>query len=123
MKKGIPWEWMNKREEAFQTLKRLICEEPVLLMPRLEKAFKLEVDASNYAIGATLNQQDKQQCWHPVTYFSTTLSEAERNYDIYDKELLAIVKSLRHWRTYLAGNPHQMVIHTNHSNLLYWKEP
>jgi len=122
-KKDVPWEWTDKREEAFQTLKRLICEEPVLLMPQLEKQFKLEVDASNYAIGATLNQKDELERWHPVAYYSTTLSETERNYDIYDKELLAVVKSLRHWRTYLAGAPHQIVIHTDHSNLLYWKEP
>src|SRR6266581_3634197 len=102
MKKNVPWEWTEEREEAFQTLKRLICKELVLLMPKLEQLFELEVDASNYAIGATLNQQDEIQRWHPVAYFSTTLSEAKRNYDIYDKELLAIIKSLRHWRSYLA---------------------
>src|SRR6266581_2625258 len=122
-KKGVPWEWTNEREEAFQKLKKLICTEPVLLMPKLEEPFELEVDASNYAIGATLNQKDERGRWHPVAYYSTTLSETERNYDIYDKELLAVVKSLRHWRTYLAGAPHQIVIHTDHSNLLYWKEP
>jgi len=122
-KKGIPWEWTDEREEAFQKLKRLICTEPVLLMPKLEEPFELEVDASNYAIGAALNQKDEQGRWHPVAYYSTTLSETERNYDIYDKELLAVVKSLCHWRTYLAGAPHQIVIHTDHSNLLYWKEP
>ncbi len=122
-KKEVPWEWTEEREAAFQKLKRQICEEPVLLMPRLEQPFKLEVDASNYAIGATLNQKDEWDRWHPVAYYSTTLSETERNYDIYDKELLAVVKSLCHWRTYLAGAPHQIVIHTDHSNLLYWKEP
>ncbi len=89
-KKEIPWEWTNEREEAFQKLKGLICAEPVLLMPKLEQPFELEVDASNYAIGATLNQKDEQNRWHPVAYYSTTLSETERNYDIYDKELLAV---------------------------------
>ena len=122
-KKGAPWEWTEEREEAFQTLKRLICEEPVLLMPKLDQPFELEVDASNYAIGATVNQRDEYDQWHPVAYYSTTLSETERNYNIYDKELLAVVKSLCHWRTYLAGAPHQIVIHMDHSNLLYWKEP
>jgi len=92
-------------------------------MPRLEQPFELEVDASNYTIGVTLNQKDELRQWHPVAYYSTTLSEMERNYDIYDKELLAVVKSLHHWRTYLAGAPHQIVIYTDHSNLLYWKEP
>ena len=122
-KKGVQWEWTEEREEAFQKLKQLICEEPVLLMPQLEQPFELEVDTSNYTIGATLNQKDERDRWHPVAYYSTTLSETERNYDIYDKELLAVVKSLRHWRTYLVGAPHQIVIHTDHSNLLYWKEP
>ncbi len=122
-KKGVQWEWTDEREEAFQKLKELICSEPVLLMPKLEEPFELEVDASNYAIGATINQKDEQGRWHPVAYYSTTLSETKRNYNIYDKELLAVVKSLCHWRTYLAGAPHQIVIHTDHSNLLYWKEP
>ncbi len=122
-KKGVLWEWTDKREEAFQTLKRLICKELVLLMPKFDQPFKLEVDVSNYAIGATLNQKDEHNQWHPVAYYSTTLLETERNYDIYDKELLAVVKSLCHWRTYLAGAPQQIVIHTDHSNLLYWKEP
>jgi len=122
-KKGIQWEWTDEREEAFQTLKRLICEELVLLMPKFDHPFELEVDASNYAIRATLNQKDELDWWHPVAYYSTTLSETKRNYNIYDKELLAVVKSLRHWRTYLAGAPHQIVIHTDHLNLLYWKEP
>src|SRR6266702_1275434 len=121
-KKNTPWEWTEEREEAFQTLKRLICEELVLLMPKLEQPFELEVDASNYAIGATLNQKDELGRWHPVAYYSMTLSETECNYDIYDKELLAVVKSLHHWRTYLAGAPHQIIIHMDHSNLLYWKE-
>ena len=57
-KKDTPWEWTEEREKAFQTLKRLICEELVLLMPKLEEPFEMEVDASNFAIGATLNQKD-----------------------------------------------------------------
>jgi len=122
-KKEVQWEWTDEREEVFQKLKKLICEEPVLLMPKLDQPFELEVDVSNYAIGTTLNQKDELDRWHPVAYYSTTLSETERNYNIYDKELLAVVKSLRHWRTYLAGAPHQIIIHMDHSNLLYWKEP
>jgi len=122
-KKDVAWEWTPERQQAFETLKEIICNKPVLLMPTLENPFEMEVDASSFTIGATLSQQDKWQQWHPVAYFSETLSEAEQNYDIYDRELLAIVKSLQHWRTYLAGAPHQIVIHTDHANLLYWKEP
>src|SRR6266702_1111113 len=122
-KKDVTWEWTPERQQAFETLKKLVCSEPVLLMPKLESPFKMEVDASSFAIGATLSQQDELQRWHPVAYYLETLSEAEHNYDIYDRELLALVKSLRQWRTYLAGAPHQIVIHTDHANLLYWKEP
>jgi len=122
-RKDTPWDWTPERQQAFEKLKKLVCDEPVLLMPNLENPFELEVDTSSFTIGATLSQQDEQQRWHPVAYFSETLSEAERNYDVYDRELLAIVKSLRHWRVYLTGAPHQIVIHTNHANLLYWKEP
>jgi len=122
-KKDTPWEWTAERQRAFEKLKALVCEEPVLLMPKLENPFEMEVDASSFTIGATLSQQDERQRWHPIAYFSETLSKAERNYNVYDRELLTIVKSLRHWRVYLAGVPHQIVIHTDHANLLYWKEP
>ena len=91
-------------------------------MPDYEKPFELEVDTSNYALGAVLNQQDSNNQIHPVTFYSTTLSPAERNYDIYDKELLAIHRPLKHWRHYLVGSPHKIIIHTDHSNLQYWKE-
>ncbi len=57
------------------------------------------------------------------SYYSATLIEAERNYDIYDLELLAIVKALRNWRPFLAGSPHIITVHTDHVNLQYWRQP
>ena len=60
---------------------------------------------------------------HPVGFYSTTLTSAERNYDIYDLELLAIVKSLRHWRLLLAGSPHKIKVFSDHMNLQYWRDP
>ena len=60
---------------------------------------------------------------HPVGFYSTTLMPAERNYDIYDLELLAIVKSLRHWRPLLAGSPHKIKVFSDHMNLQYWRDP
>ena len=68
-------------------------------------------------------QRDEKGKRHPITYFSSTLNEAEWNYDIYTLELYAIVRALRHWRPFLAGSPHEVIIHTNHANLQYWKEP
>ena len=122
-KKDIPWVWQEPQQEAFETLRKRITTEPVLMQPNLEKQFEVEVDASGYAIGAVLLQKDKKGKRHPVAYFSATLTETERNYDIYSLELYAIVWALRHWRSYLAGSPHNIVIHSDHANLQYWKEP
>ena len=60
---------------------------------------------------------------HPVGFYSTTLTSAERNYDIYDLELLAIVKSLQHWHPLLAGSPHKTKVFSDHMNLQYWRDP
>ena len=68
-------------------------------------------------------QRDKKGKRHPVAYFSSTLNKAERNYDIYILEIYAIVRALRHWRPFLAGSPHEIIVHTDHVNLQYWKEP
>jgi hypothetical protein len=60
---------------------------------------------------------------HPIAYFSKTLNEAQRNYDIADLELLAVVMALDNWRSFLAESPHKVIVYSDHQNLLYWKEP
>src|SRR5260370_18626911 len=60
---------------------------------------------------------------HPLAYYSATLSPAERNYDIYKRELLAVMKSLTHWRHYLGWTKFPFIILTDHANLQYWKAP
>src|SRR6266571_5144176 len=122
-KKGVPWRWTHVEQAAFDALKRVVAEEPVLLFPQLTEPFEMEVDASAIAIGAVLNQKGQDGKTHPVAYYSELFSTPERNYDVYDRELLAIVKALRQWRTYLLGSPHQITIYMDHSNLQYWKEP
>ena len=83
----------------------------------------LEVDASGFMVGAVLLQQKADGKLHPVGYYLFTLNEAERNYDIYDLELLAIVKALRNWRLYLVGSPHKIKVLSDHMNLQYWRQP
>ena len=78
----------------FDTLKRKVTKEPVLLHPVLTEPFELKVDASGLAIGAVLMQKGDDDKRHLVGFYSTTLTPPERNYDIYDLELLAIIKSL-----------------------------
>ena len=93
------------------------------MQPDLTAQFVLEVDASGYATGAVLLQTKEDGKLHPIEYYSSTLNEAKRNYDIYDLELLAIVKALEHWHTYLAGSPHKIKVFSDHMNLQYWRQP
>ncbi len=122
-RKDHEWKWGHEEQQAFDKLKRLVTEEPVLAHPDLTQQFEVEVDASGYAVGATLVQRKEDGKKHPIGYFSATLNEAQRNYDIYDLELLAIVLAFRNWRPLLAGSPHKVVVYSNHLNLQYWRSP
>ncbi len=84
LKKGVPWTWGEAKQEAFDKLKQIVCEELVLIQPDQTKPFEVEVDASNYAIGAVLMQRDDKKILHPVAYFSKTMNDAQRNYDVYN---------------------------------------
>ena len=70
-----------------------------------------------------LLQQQEDGKKHLIGYYSATLNEAQRNNNIYELELLAIAECLKHWRPYLAGSPHEVIVHTNHANLTYWRQP
>ena len=123
MKKDQTWAWTDEHQKAFDTLKARVTSEPILMHPELDKQFELEVDASGFAVGAVLLQKKNDGKRHPVGYYSTTLNAAEPNYDIYDLELLAIVKALKHWRPLLAGSPHKIKVFSDHMNLKYWRDP
>src|SRR6202012_5265155 len=122
-KKMEEWKQMEEQERTFQDIKQLVTSKPVLVHPKLDKPFELEVDASGYAIGAVLMQRQNDKKRHPIAFFSATLNATEQNYDIYDLELLAIVRGLEHWRTFLAGSPHKIKVFSDHMNLQYWPQP
>ena len=84
----------------FEELKENIMSQPVLLLPRREGKFRVEMDASGHAIGGVLSQEQDGK-WKPIAFLSRTMQPAERNYEIYNKELLAIVETLTKWRQYL----------------------
>ena len=123
LKKGVKWAWGDKENKAFQELKKRICKDPVLIQPDQKKPFEVEVDASNYAIGAVLMQRNNKNVMHPVAFFSKTVNDAQQNYDVYNCELLALIEMFRHWRHYLHQAAHTVKVHTDHANLLYWKNP
>jgi hypothetical protein len=122
-KKDVLFNWSEHCEGVFQELKRRFTTVPVLITPNLDKPFVLECDASLAATAAVLRQQDANGDWHPVAYLSQTFNPAERNYKIYDRELLAIVRALEQWRHYLEGTGKQVQVFTNHKNLTYFRSP
>ena len=93
-KKDQPFKWTADCQQAFEELKRCFTEEPVLIMPN---PFQIECDTSKYTSGAVLTQTDGNGNRHPCTFISKTFSETERNYEIYDRELLAIICALEEW--------------------------
>ena len=96
---------------------------PILLQPNFDKQFVLQTDASALGVGAVLLQQGDTKKLQPVEFFLATFTPTERNYDIYERELLAIMKALAHWRPYLGWTKEPFLIQTDHTNLQYWKSP
>jgi hypothetical protein len=116
------WKWESEEQNTFDAIKKAITSEPVLTLPNEEGKFRVEVDASNVGTGAVLSQE-QQGKWHPVAFMSKSLLDTEKNYEIYDKELLAIVKALKAWRQYLIHANQQFEVWTDHENLKYFREP
>jgi len=129
-KKTTIWHWDEPQKLAFEKLKTLMCQQPVLAQPNYERPFVVHTDASAYGVGAILLQEGEtsqtnatqKPKLHPLAYYSASFIQAERNYDIYERELLAVVKALKHWRHHLAGAKNPFTVVTDHANLAYWKE-
>ena len=117
-RKDTEFSWANEQEQAFNKLKTEVTKEPTLMTFQPGKPIRIETDASDTAIGACLLQQ-KDQKWHPVAYHSKKMTDTEQNYDIHDKELLAIVDAFQQWRVYAEGASDTEVF-TDHKNLIYF---
>src|SRR3954468_21322557 len=117
---GCPFMWDTQTQEAFQELKNRMSESPVLAIPspNPDHPFAVTTDASNFAIGGVLTQ-DQGQGHQPIAYTSRKLSEAEQNYTAHDKELLTIMHALDKWRVYLLGNHFE--IWTDHAMLKFFQ--
>jgi len=120
VKKDKKWEWTEKEEKAFKELKERFTKEPVLAAPDIDKKMRMEVDASDYAIGGVLSMECEDGLWRPVAFLSKSLNETERNYKIYNKEMLAIIRGLEVWRHLLEGVQTKFEIWTDHKNLEYF---
>jgi transposase InsO family protein len=116
----VKFAWTPQAQAAFDSLKAAFASPTLLLHADPTKPFTVEADASDFAIGAVLSQLDSAGVERPVAFFSRKLAAAEINYEIYDKELLAIVAAFEQWRHYLAGAQHKVAVLSDHKNLKYF---
>ncbi len=107
------------QDHAFQELKRHMAEDIILAIPNETDPFMVEANASEGVVGAVLSQKQNGK-WRPVAFMSKSLSATEHNYEIYDKELLAIMLTLSEWCHYLMGTAKDVEIWTDHQNLQYF---
>ena len=92
MKKDKKWDWTEKQEKVFRELKKKFTKKLVLVALDLDKKMRIEVDASDYATGGVLLMEGKDGLWRPVAFLSKSLNKIERNYEIHNKEMLAIIR-------------------------------
>jgi predicted aspartyl protease len=117
-KKDTPWQWHSEQQKAFNELKRRFCEEPILKVYDPELPTRVEVDASGFATGGILSQKSHDGLWHPVAYRSQSMSKEERNYPIYDREMLGLIRALEDWRHFVEGISFEVI--TDHKNMEWW---
>lgn len=112
-KKNHPFNWTTDCQTAFDSLKQRVTSPPVLAFPDFSKPFILQTDSSEFALGAVLMNHDRR----PIAFLSRSLKKEERNYHITDKELLAIVWSIKEFENYLFGQ--KFIVETDHRALVY----
>jgi len=101
-------------------LKERFTKKPVLAVLDLDKKMRIEVDVSDFATGGVLSMECEDGRWRPVAYLSKSLNEIERNYEIHNKEMLAVIRGLEAWRHLLEGAKFKFEVWTDHKNLEYF---
>lgn len=113
------WQWGQAQQQAFDTLKQAMVSAPVLAHADPYKPWIVQTDASGFAIGAVLSQEQQDGTVRPVAYWSHKLGKAPRNYSATERELMAIVEATRHWRAHLHGSPYPVQLLSDHKPLVY----
>jgi hypothetical protein len=112
LKKGQAFVWLDDQQQAFLALKTALTSAPVLALPNFSQPFEIETDASDKGIGAVLHQTG-----HPIAFISKTLGPRHLGLSTYEKECLAILMAVDHWRLYLLGG--EFIIHTDQRSLVH----
>lgn len=116
LKKETKFEWGEKEQKSFETLKSSVSTAPVLILPNPSLEYVVDTDSSGYALGAAL-LQDHGFGLQPIAFMSKKMLDAEKNYTVREQEMLAIVCALKEWRHYLHGNKFKII--TDHNSLTY----
>jgi hypothetical protein len=117
-KDNVKFEWTAPHEQAFSHLKAAIAQGPVLILPDPSLPFVVHTDASGFAVGAVL-QQDQGKGLQPIAFLSKKMADAETRYPVHEQELLAIIQALTAWRHYLHGS--KFVVRTDHKSLQFFQ--
>ena len=105
------WTWSEREQVAFKDLKTMVTTALVLMSPQGLDPFQIEANSSDFATGAVLSQQlTTDRKWHSVAFYSKFLFSVEQNYEIHDKEMLAIIHVLEEWRYFLEGTTYPVEI-------------
>ena len=116
LRKGAKFEWENEQQAAFDSLRKRLISEPIMIHPDFKKEFIVATDASNHALGAVL-LQEHEGIELPIAYASKVMTKAERNYSVTEKEALAVVFGLKQFKKIIYG--YEITVKTDHSSLVY----
>lgn len=119
-RKGTDFNFTDECQGSFEELKNRLINAPVLNHYDPDKESRIETDASDGVVAGVFSQLGSDGEWHPIAFFSKTMAPAELNYEIHDKEMLAIIRSLSHWRAELMGTPRKLEILSDHKALEYF---
>ena len=120
---GAKFKWTNDCQIAFEKLKEVLTQAPILVLPDPAKPYILDTDASDMGCGAVLSQL-RDEIERVIAYFSKSFSKEEKNYCVTRREMLAIVKAVKNFHPYLYGQ--KVTVRTDHSSLTWLfqiKEP
>ena len=116
LQSNVSFHWIEVHQQSFDSLKQSISSAPVLIIPDESRQYVVTTDASGFAVGATLSQ-DQGKGLQPIAFLSHKMNQHERNYPVHEQELLAVVVALKEWRHYLHGKKFHVI--TDHQSLRY----
>ena len=119
LQKNVKFVWSDSCQNAFEKLKAILSNEPVLSAPNFDKAFKIAIDASDVGVGAVLLQDDESGIERPISYFSKKLNKYQAKYSTIEKEALGLILALQHFEVYITNSAGETIIYTDHNPLVF----